>query len=176
MNGVQIVFSLYFLVLELFWRWDLGGTGVALAWYSRGRPPCRGGLSSQSVRPSQGLTGEARSRPGVTVAGGPRGSAGAAWTSPMMGDTPSGVVARRTCPSGVASFGRVTHAPADPRALHRATRRSMSHRQGRRPKPQSGFLDGPGSGVAAGGIVQFLDKVADMPGCRSAFAVCEGGR
>ena len=29
------------------------------------------GLSSQSVRPLRGLTGEARSRPGVTVAGGP---------------------------------------------------------------------------------------------------------
>ena len=40
-------------------------------------------------------------------------------TSPI-GDTPSGVVARRTSPSGVASFGRVTHAPADPRALYRA--------------------------------------------------------
>ena len=34
------------------------------------------GLSSQSVRPLRGLTGEARSRPGVTVAGGPRGPIG----------------------------------------------------------------------------------------------------
>ena len=45
----------------------------------------------------------------------------------MMGDTPEGVVARRTCPSGVASFGRVIHAPADPRALYEAMRRSLLH-------------------------------------------------
>ena len=58
------------------------------------------GLSSQSVRPLWGLTGEARSRPGVTVAGG-LGVCRGSVTSPMMGDTPSGVVARRTCPSRV---------------------------------------------------------------------------
>ena len=34
--------------------------------------------------------------------------------SPIMGDTSLGVVARRTYPSGVASFGRVTRALADP--------------------------------------------------------------
>ena len=44
-----------------------------------------------------------------------------------MGDTPSGVVARRACPSDVASFGRVTHAPADPRALCEAIRRLSLH-------------------------------------------------
>ena len=42
-------------------------------------------------------------------------SAGAACSGPMMGDSPYGVVARRTRPSSVASFGRVTHAP---RGLH----------------------------------------------------------
>ena len=41
-------------------------------------------------------------------------------TSPVMGSTPYGVAARRTCPSSVTSFGRVTHAPADLRALYRA--------------------------------------------------------
>ena len=45
----------------------------------------------------------------------------------MMGDTPSGVVARRIQPSGVASFGRVTHAAADPRALCEEIRRSLLH-------------------------------------------------
>ena len=34
----------------------------------------------------------------------------------MMGDTPTGVVARRNCPSRV---GHLPHAPADPRALYR---------------------------------------------------------
>ena len=37
-------------------------------------------------------------------------------TSPMMGSTPYGVAARRTCPSSVASLrGRATHAPANSR-------------------------------------------------------------
>ena len=48
--------------------------------------------------------------------------------SPMMGDTPYGVVARRTGPSRVATLrGRATHAPADFRALLRAIRRSLLH-------------------------------------------------
>ena len=89
----------------------------------------RRGLSSQSVRPLWGLTGETRSQPGVTVAGGPRGSV----PGPMMGDTPSGVVARRMWPSRVASFGRVTHAPADPRALYGASDEHYYISLGRRP-------------------------------------------
>ena len=66
---------------------------------SGGRPPCRG--QGSPLRVASGVC-----RCSVT--------------SPIMGDAASGVVARRTCPSGVASFGRVTHAPADPRALYRA--------------------------------------------------------
>ena len=53
-------------------------------------------------------------------------------TSPMMGDTPSGVVARRTCPSGVASFGSREH----PRTPEPCTERydGQHHiRLGRRP-------------------------------------------
>ena len=30
-------------------------------------------------------------------------------------------------------------------------------------EPQSGFPDGAGVGAAAGGVVQFLDKVVDVP-------------
>ena len=58
----------------------------------------------------------------------------------------------------------VTHAPADPRALCEAIRRSLLHRSraGAR-EPQSGFPDGAGDGAAAGGVVQFLDKAADVP-------------
>ena len=41
-----------------------------------GRRVVAEGLSSQLVRPLWGLTGETRSRPGVTVAGGPRGLQG----------------------------------------------------------------------------------------------------
>ena len=49
-----------------------------------GRRVVAEGLSSQSVRPLWGLTGETRSRPGVTVAGGPRdpplrGPAAVSW-------------------------------------------------------------------------------------------------
>ena len=47
---------------------------------------------------------------------------------PMMGDTPSGVVALRMWPSRVASFGRVTHVWGGAR------------------EPQSGFPDGAGRG------------------------------
>ena len=54
--------------------------------------------------------------------------------SPMVGDGPCGVVARRTCPSGVASFGRVTHAPANPRALYKAIRRSPLHQSRAAPR------------------------------------------
>ena len=59
---------------------------------------------------------------------------------------------------------RVTHAPADPRAPYEATRRSLLHqsRAGAR-EPQSGFPDGAGDGAPAGGVVQFLDKAADVP-------------
>ena len=84
------------------------------------------------------MAGEARSQPGVC-----RGSA----MRPMMGDTPSGVVARRTCPSGVASFKRVTHAPADPRALHREMVRLTLH-SSRSPRVGSWMVR---AGAAGGG-------------------------
>ena len=74
---------------------------------------------------------EARSQPGSPLRTAPV-VCRCSVSSPMMGDTPSGVVARRTCPSGVASFGRVTHAPADPRALPRAMMRSTYIRLGLR--------------------------------------------
>ena len=76
-----------------------------------GGRPCRGGGAEypSGFAPD----GEARSRPGVTVAGGPRGLQ-EQRVGPMMGDTPSGVVARRIQPSGVTSFGRVTQLPRSP--------------------------------------------------------------
>ena len=81
---------------------------------------------------------EARSWPGVCRC---------SVTSPMMGDTHSGVVARRTSPSGVASFGRVTHAPADPRALYKAmTTVIITSVWGGAREPQSGLPDGAGLG------------------------------
>ena len=55
---------------------------IILPFNNNNTPPGAGhrvvveGLSSQSVRPLRGLAGEARSRPGVTVAGGPRGPIG----------------------------------------------------------------------------------------------------
>ena len=87
-------------------------------------------------------------------------------TSPMMGDAPSGVVAQRSCPSGVASFGRVTHAPADPRALHSATRRSLLHSSRVAPRsPNSGFLGrGLRREAAVGG--RPCDHAARVPAVR----------
>ena len=67
-------------------------------------------------------------------------------------------------PSGVASFGRVTHAPADPRALCEATRRSLLHQSRAAPgSPKVGSRMVRGVGVAAGGVVQFLDKLSTGP-------------
>ena len=59
---------------------------------------------------------------------------------PMMGDTPSGVVARRMWPSSVASLGRVTHAPADSTLYRAMMRGQLLHPSGAAP----GF-DGVGS-------------------------------
>ena len=83
--------------------------------------------------------------------------------SPMMGDAPSGVVARRTSPSGVASFGRVTHAPADPRALYRAMRRSLLHQS--RAAPGSPKV---GSRMVRGGGGGGLRRAVLGQGCRHA--------
>ena len=58
----------------------------------------------------------------------------------MMGDTPSGVVARRMWPSSVASLGRVTHAPADSTLYRAMMRGQLLHPSGAAP----GF-DGVGS-------------------------------
>ena len=57
-----------------------------------------------------------------------------------MGDTPSGVVARRMWPSSVASLGRVTHAPADSTLYRAMMRGQLLHPSGAAP----GF-DGAGS-------------------------------
>ena len=97
----------------------------------------------------------------------------------MMGDASSGVVAQRTCPSGATSFGRVTHAPADPRALYSDTGQHYI-RLGRRPGAPK-WVPGQGVGAAGGGWrrglqggrvvaqsveipqVQFLDNVLTCP-------------
>ena len=79
----------------------------------------------------------------------------------MMGDTPSGVVARRIQPSGVASFGRVTHAPADPRVLCEAIRRSLLHQS--RAAPGSPKV---GSRMVRGGGGGGLRRAVLGQGCR----------
>ena len=89
------------------------------------------------MKPGAGQGSPLRVAPGVC-----RGSV----PGPMMGDTPSGVVARRMWPSRVASFGRVTHAPADPRALYRAIDEHYYICLGGAREPQSGFPDGAGRG------------------------------
>ena len=67
------------------------------------------GLSSLLVRPLWGLTGEARSQPGVTVAGGPRGLQGQ-----RAGSDDGRHSFGSCCPEDVAPSGELTHAPADP--------------------------------------------------------------
>ena len=74
------------------------------------------GLSSQSVRPLRGLTGEARSRPGVTVAGGPRG------LQVQRDESDDGRHSLGSCcPEDLSVRCRLLRecdpAPADPRAL-----------------------------------------------------------
>ena len=83
-----------------------------------------------------------------------------------MGDTPSGVVARRMWPSSVASFGRVTHAPADPRALSRASDEHYYISLGGAREPQSGFPDGAGRGgrLAGRALVNNLGTFATIEG------------
>ena len=77
--------------------------------------------------------------------------------SPMMGDTPYGLVARRTGPSRVDTLrGRATHAPADVRALYSDTGQHYI-RLGRRPGATLGLPDDArGRGRLAGRAV--LDK------------------
>ena len=73
-------------------------------------------------------------------------------TSPMMGGTPHGVAAWRTCPSSVTSFGRDPRTRG-PRALYEAMRRSLHTSPGRRPgapKWVPGWCRGRGG--AAGGV------------------------
>ena len=72
---------------------------------------------------------------------------------PMMGDTPSGVVAVRMWPSRVASFGRVTHAPADPEPCTERATVFITSVWGGAWEPQSGFPDdaGRGEGWLGGG-------------------------
>ena len=91
------------------------------------------GLSSQLVRPLWGLTGETRSRPGVTVAGGPRG---------LQGQRDESDDGRHSlgscCPEDLSvacrpPSGELTHAPADPRALYRASDEHYYISLGRRP-------------------------------------------
>ena len=98
-----------------------------------GRRVVAEGLSSQLVRPFWGLTGETRSRPGVTVAGGPRGLQGQ-----RAGSDDGRHSFGSCCPEGVAvacrpPSGELTHAPADPRALYRAIRRTLLHQPGAAP-------------------------------------------
>ena len=81
---------------------------------------------------------------------------------PMKGDTPSRVVAQRIQPSGVASFGRVTHAPPDPRALCEAIRWSLLHQCRAAPGSLKWVPGWCGVGAVAVCVVQFLDKVVDV--------------
>ena len=98
-----------------------------------GRRVVAEGLNSQSVRPLWGLTGEARSRPGVTVAGGPRGLQG------QRAGSDDGRHSLGSCCPEDLSFacrppsGELTHAPADPRALYRASDEHYYISLGRRP-------------------------------------------
>ena len=99
-----------------------------------GCPSCRGaGSAANHILTLVGdLAGEAWRQPGCLQ--GQR-------VGPMMGDTPYEVVARRACPSGVASLGRVTHAPADPTVRYDVIVTSVL---GGAREPQSGFPDGAG--------------------------------
>ena len=96
------------------------------------------------------MAGEPRSQPGVS-----KGSA----TGPMMGDTPSGVVARRTLsvvrrpPSG-----ELTRAPTGTRACAERYDEHCYIRPGRGPVAPKWVLDGVGGrrgGAAAVGVVGF---------------------
>ena len=102
------------------------------------------GLSGQSVRPLWGLTGEARSRPGVTVAGGPRG---------LQGQRDESDDGRHSlgscCPEDLSvacrpPSGELTHGPADPGALYSDTAVNITSVWGGAREPQSGFPDGAG--------------------------------
>ena len=98
-----------------------------------GRRVVAEGLSSQLVRPLWGLTGETRSQPGVTVAGGPRG---------LQGQRDESNDGRHSlgscCPEDLSvacrpPSGELTHAPTDPRALYRASDEHYFISLGRRP-------------------------------------------
>ena len=72
------------------------------------------------------------------------------------------------CPEDLSVWSRLlresdprTRGPQSP-ALSDTTVIITSVQGGAR-EPQSGFPDGAGDGAAAGGVVQFLDKVVDVP-------------
>ena len=75
-----------------------------------------------------------------------------------VGDTPYGVVARRTGPSRVATFwGRATHALANFRALFEAIRRLLLHQSwaaSRSPKVGSPMVQGGGAVGGDGGTIE----------------------
>ena len=79
-----------------------------------------------------------------------------------MGDTPFGVFARRTCPSSVTSFGRVTHAPADPRALYRAMRRSLLHQSSPKVGSRIALRAQLGVGFSSAHLVSDKDRVVSL--------------
>ena len=82
---------------------------------------------------------------------------------PMMGDTSWGVVARRMWLSRVASFGRVTHAPADPRALYRASDGYYYTRLGRRPGAPKWVPGWCGRRGGGGGVFVLLVRIVQVP-------------
>ena len=100
-------------------------------------------------------------------------------TSPMMGDTPSRLVARRTCPSGVASFG--AERPTLPRTSEPCTviLVNITSVQGGAREPQSGFPVGAGwwrwrfvrtvgpQGLLPGQVLQrFVGQIIDHDGVK----------
>ena len=129
-----------------------------------GRRVVAEGLSSQLVRPLWGLTGETRSRPGVTVAGGPRDLQGQRDESDDGRDSLGSC-----CPEDLSVAcrplsGELTHAPADPRALYRASDEHYHISLGRRlgaPKWVPGWCGwrGGGGGDCGGeSLEKFLGK------------------
>ena len=150
-----------------------------------GRRVVAEGLSSQLVRPFWGLTGETRSRPGVTVAGGPRGlqgqRAGSADGRHSFGSCcPEDVAVRCRPPSG-ESTPRGPQSPVQSERrtlLHQSRAASGSPKVGSRMAwvvgwrrrrwwwRESGAVLGQVSTLASGVRMdprELLDKVADMP-------------
>ena len=136
---------------------------------SNNNPPGAGhrvvveGLSSQSVRPLRGLTGEARSRSGVTVAGGPRG------LQVQRDEFSDGRHSLGSCcPEDLSARCRLLR-ESDPRTrgpqspVQSDTTVIITSSRAAPGSPKVGSRMVRGSGVATGGVVQFLDKVVDVP-------------